>query len=154
MWLNPPFPAVLFSFTEKILNGKLHFFLQNTYFWIFQLNFEYISVELQPHSTEMYSETCQTTKMEQLAKIVNDYTPLTIFVKRSILDVWQSSGDTLLFKSDIKYEQLRRELMQIFQVHFKYSLNKMVNFNYFLFVTKELIDSLTKWLTWYHLWFV
>ena len=102
----------------------------------------------------MYSETCQTPKMEQLAKIVNDYTPLTIFVKRSILDVWQSSGDTLLFKSDIKYEQLRRELMQIFQVHFKYSLNKTVNFNYFLFVTKELIDSLTKWLTLYHLWFV
>ena len=25
MWLNPPFPAVLVTFTEEIPNGKLHF---------------------------------------------------------------------------------------------------------------------------------
>ena len=32
--------------------------------------------------------------MERFAKIVNGYNPLTIFGKRSILDVWQSSKYT------------------------------------------------------------
>ena len=36
MWLNPQFPADLVTFTEEILNGKLHFlcsvlFLKNDY---------------------------------------------------------------------------------------------------------------------------
>ena len=28
MWPNPQFPADLVTFTEEILNGKLHFFVQ------------------------------------------------------------------------------------------------------------------------------
>ena len=28
MWANPQFPADLVIFTEEILNGKLHFFVQ------------------------------------------------------------------------------------------------------------------------------
>ena len=32
-----------------------------------------------------------TTKMEYFAKILNDFQPLTILGKRSILDVWQGS---------------------------------------------------------------
>ena len=28
MWPNPQFPANLVTFTEEILNGKLHFFMQ------------------------------------------------------------------------------------------------------------------------------
>ena len=28
MWPNPQFPADLNTFTEEILNGKLHFFVQ------------------------------------------------------------------------------------------------------------------------------
>ena len=39
------------------------------------------------HSTEVYSEPCQTTKMKCLTKIVNGLKPLTIFAKRFIFDV-------------------------------------------------------------------
>ena len=35
---------------------------------------------------EAYSEPCQTSKTELLAKIVNAWKPLIIFVKNSILD--------------------------------------------------------------------
>ena len=41
---------------------------------------------------EVYSEPCQPSKMECLAKIVNSFQSLTIFAKISILDVWQGSG--------------------------------------------------------------
>ena len=41
--------------------------------------------------TDMYSKPCQTSKMEQFAKAVNSFQPLTIFTKRSISDVWQGS---------------------------------------------------------------
>ena len=41
--------------------------------------------------TMAYSEPCQTSKMERFTKIVNCLKSLTIFVKRSILDVWQGS---------------------------------------------------------------
>ena len=37
------------------------------------------------------SESCQTSKMEVFAKIVKNKKPFTIFVKTSILDVWQGS---------------------------------------------------------------
>ena len=35
-------------------------------------------------TTEAYSEPCQTSRMDRLAKIVNTRKPLTIFAKRSI----------------------------------------------------------------------
>ena len=38
-----------------------------------------------------YSEHCQTSKMERSAKITNSFLPLTVFAKRSVLDVWQDS---------------------------------------------------------------
>ena len=37
------------------------------------------------------SESCQTPKMELFAKLVKNEKPLTIFVKTSMLDVWQGS---------------------------------------------------------------
>ena len=40
---------------------------------------------------EAYSDPCQTSKIERFAKIVNDWKPLTIFAKHSILDAWQGS---------------------------------------------------------------
>ena len=40
-------------------------------------------------TSELYSETFQTSKMERFEKIINDLDALTIFVKSSILDVWQ-----------------------------------------------------------------
>ena len=36
---------------------------------------------------ELYSEPCQIYKMARFVEIVNDFQPLTIFAKRSILDV-------------------------------------------------------------------
>ena len=41
--------------------------------------------------SEAYSEHCQTFKIERFEKIVEDFELLTIFAKRSILDVWQGS---------------------------------------------------------------
>ena len=40
---------------------------------------------------ETYSELCQTSKMERFVELSNDIYLLTIFSKRSILDVWQGS---------------------------------------------------------------
>ena len=37
----------------------------------------------------MFSEFYQTSKVDSFLKIVNGWKPFTIFVKRSILDVWQ-----------------------------------------------------------------
>ena len=41
------------------------------------------------HLAQPYSETCQTSKIECFVKIVDAWKPLTIYVKCSILDVWQ-----------------------------------------------------------------
>ena len=38
-----------------------------------------------------YSEHCQTSKMERFENIIEGFEPLTVFAKRSILDVWQGS---------------------------------------------------------------
>ena len=48
---------------------------------VIQLNFEL--------KAEAHSEPCQTTKTENFFKTVNDFSPLTIFRKRSVLDVLQ-----------------------------------------------------------------
>ena len=40
---------------------------------------------------EVSSEPCQTSKTERFAKTANNWKPLTIFAKCSILDVWQGS---------------------------------------------------------------
>ena len=64
-----------------------------------QNNFEYehfLRSELHPFlfsfvlkkASELYSEPCQSYKMEFYTKIDNDLRPLTIFVKTSFLDVW------------------------------------------------------------------
>ena len=42
-------------------------------------------------SKEAYSQPCQTSKIERFVKIINSFTPLTVFTKRSILDVWYFS---------------------------------------------------------------
>ena len=46
--------------------------------------------------TKLYSETCQTSKMEIFPKLVNDlrFQPLTIFERFFNLDVWQGSEYT------------------------------------------------------------
>ena len=39
------------------------------------------------HTVEEYSEYCQTSNMDRFGKTVNGFKPLTIFPKRSTLDV-------------------------------------------------------------------
>ena len=44
-----------------------------------------------PNHAEIYSELCQTFKIERFAKIVNGLWPLTIIAKHFIVDVWLGS---------------------------------------------------------------
>ena len=54
----------------------------------------------------MYSEHCQTSKMELFAKMVNGSKLLTIVVKNSILDT--SDGSEYVFGYDIYYRKQSR----------------------------------------------
>ena len=45
-------------------------------------------------NSEAYSKSCQTSKMEAFAQIVNGFWFSAIFAKSSILDVWQDSEFT------------------------------------------------------------
>ena len=59
--------------------------------------------------TEAYSEPYQISKMERFGEIVNGFLPLTIFAKRTILDIWQSSqyaSNTLIAQSFIELHNL------------------------------------------------
>ena len=51
----------------------------------------HLVVSLETNS-EAYSKTCQISKMEVFAQIVNGFQFLTNFAKSSILDVWQDHG--------------------------------------------------------------
>ena len=42
MWLNPQFPADLITFTEEILNGKLHFLCSVTFITVLPFSFAMI----------------------------------------------------------------------------------------------------------------
>ena len=44
-----------------------------------------------PYLTETQSEPSQASKVELFAKIVNCFEPITIFAKRSNLDIWLGS---------------------------------------------------------------
>ena len=48
------------------------------------INMDFLLVYIFP---EAYSEPCHTSEMKNFAKIVNSFKPLTIFAKRSTLDV-------------------------------------------------------------------
>ena len=68
---------------------KLH---RNTgFFWSVYFT-KYVSCHVsaqcsvQARELEAYSESCQTSKMECFAKIVNGYKLLTVFAKHSISD--------------------------------------------------------------------
>ena len=46
--------------------------------------------------SEAFSESCQIYEMEFFVKIVNNFHPLTVFTKNSILDIWQGSKYTAI----------------------------------------------------------
>ena len=66
--------------------------------------------EQNAYCSETSSDLCQISKMECFEKVVDGFELLTIFAKRSILDVWQGSeygpaADT--------YSSLGKKLMQL-----------------------------------------
>ena len=61
-------------------------------------------------NSEAYSGPCQTSKMEVFAQILNGFYFLTIFLKSSILDVWQDSQ----FASKVSYEIAEKAPSQMF----------------------------------------
>ena len=61
-----------------------------TALFLFNLLLTYL-INFKLRELEVYLEPCHTSKMDRFAKIVNSYKPLTIFAKRSILDIWQGS---------------------------------------------------------------
>ena len=67
---------------EKVLllTSQLHAFTE-----------KYPKQNMEKQNLEAYLEPCQTSKMELFAKIVNDWKPLSIFAKRSILEFWPGS---------------------------------------------------------------
>ena len=56
-------------------------------------------------NSEVYSEPCQTSKMELFAKKVNSFVSLTSFAKRFIQDVWQ--GSKYISESDESLEIIK-----------------------------------------------
>ena len=59
--------------------------------WTFWKIFHIYAIKSQKNQdrAEAYTEHCQRYKIECFAKIVKGWSPLTIFEKPSILDVWQ-----------------------------------------------------------------
>ena len=68
---------------------------------------------------EAYWEHCQTSKMEHLAKIVNNFKELTLFAKSSTLDVWQGSEDA-------------SEQCNLFSIYYKVNISTGVKIIHFL----------------------
>ena len=55
--------------------------------------------------SEVYSQPCETSKMERFAKIVHGWKQLTVLAKCAIIDVWQGfeyASDTLSLMFDRK----------------------------------------------------
>ena len=132
------FPCELFNFFSKQLlyrtpvNGcflplPFSYICQNcvlkcqTYFTFLALTSNLPSVS--------YSETCQTCKMEYFAKIVNGFETLTIFAKRSVLDVWQGfeyassshqiftiSGNNISFSRNINSSQREQNYKHVHNI--------------------------------------
>ena len=46
MWPNPQFPADLVTFTEEILNGKLHFLCGVPYYVRNGVHYEYVALKV------------------------------------------------------------------------------------------------------------
>ena len=82
MWPNPQIPADLVTFTEEILNGKLHFLCSVVFYAVYDIDLFCTSAHRRIQST-------QASKVKCFGKIVNCYS-----AKHFILDVWQGSEYT------------------------------------------------------------
>ena len=60
--------------------------------------------------SESYSEPIQTSKMELFGKIVNGFSPLTIFAKSYILDVWLGSENASAVDFDQVFAQYELDI--------------------------------------------
>ena len=68
-------------------------------------------------NSEVYSEPCQTSRMELFAKIVNGFSFLTIFTKISIINVWQDSEVASETSSNLQ-KKLHLRCLAGFGTHF------------------------------------
>ena len=89
-WNPDETPALIFSYEEhwqlNISQGSENCVVS----LLINLLLTYL-INFKLRELEVYLEPCHTSKMDRFAKIVNSYKPLTIFAKRSILDIWQGS---------------------------------------------------------------
>ena len=123
MWPNPQETAYLVTFTEEILNGKLHFFcsvgfwrstqfppklviftekslVENYIFWEVwsihkhaELVSGMCSTLIKITSMWVSLRHCQGSMIKLLRKLFNNFQTLTFFVKNSKIEVWQGLKD-------------------------------------------------------------
>ena len=97
-WLRSESSVFLINYLRKVeclrktASQSIRTYQLNGWFWnqtfravIFQTVF--LKLQAWNSTVEAYSETCQTSKLKRFAKIVTHL--LNIFIKRSILYVWQ-----------------------------------------------------------------
>ena len=114
--ISPPTLPYLFLGEEDPLKRAVYdasFLKSSVYLWLVFMGDIQSSLNLTPNrliyfsckTSETYLEPYQTYKIERFAKIVNVWKLLTIFDKRTILDVWQ--GSECVFKTDFFLQRLR-----------------------------------------------
>ena len=87
-------------------NGRLHYDDAETYTvnspngTSEAANETFFYLQFARHSSWAYSVSCQTSKMEHFARIVNWLRPFLVFAKSSVLDAWQGSSWNLVNLSD------------------------------------------------------
>ena len=94
MWPNLSEIANLITYTEEILKGKLHFLCSASWMWKLNL-ITHCTVPVKVFRTQRRIQNpVKHLRWSFFVKIVNDWKPLTIFPKSSILDGWLGSEYT------------------------------------------------------------
>ena len=73
---------------------------------------------------EAYSEPCQTSKIEFIAKILDRFQSLATCVKCSILDVWQGSEYAFEYLPKFNNKDSRTKLMKVIPMFKLLTLNR------------------------------
>ena len=94
MWPNLSEIANLITYTEEILKGKLHFLCSASWMWKLNL-INHCAVPVKVFRTQRRIQNpVKHLRWSFFVKIVNDWKPLTIFPKSSIVDGWLGSEYT------------------------------------------------------------
>ena len=114
------------------------------YFLIFKI----FTTNFHIHS-EAYLEPCQTSKMNLFGKIVDGFLPWSVFVKSSILDVWQGFEYTSIYSKCKKIQNRKTSDNQRFSDVFMGECKEKIGNKWFKhLVFHEIMTMLTiPWLT-------